>query len=178
MGFIVTGGNKDPRLSPMRIKSVGGGGGGGSFSSSPFIFYDQTFTYTGSSAVRTFFRFDNFVNGTLNNISKQPDSGGIGSETVSSLPEQFYDSVAAGGGNLWAVRRVAQIEASGSTVLFAATGDNALGIWFNASTAREWKLNRPAAGTSLNTSTFELALAADTTTILARANITLVYVRV
>jgi len=154
---------------------------GGSFYRDPFLFYDQTLTYTGTTSLRKTLEFHVGGGAPPNfraRIWTQLDGGSsatgpLGQGGVEGVDDQFY--VDGDGGNDWSVRRVSD---DGPDTVTEPGGT--MGDWYNSGTHRKWLLPKPAVNltTVENTSTYELAYTADTTTILARATVKLIYNRV
>jgi len=182
MPFAISKGRIDPQSSPMIRKPVGGGGGG-SFYLAPFTLYDQEFRYDGSSPQRVAFDFNTWsaVGGKLQSAGTDGTDNAI---DVTTMPQQFVDpATSTATTNAWSVRRSFwNNEFTGGQQIVAPPGltvDNSdIGVWWPANTRRRWYIGKPASGnTYVNISTYQLALTADTSTILAEAVITLIYAR-
>jgi len=141
--------------------------GGDSFYSSPFILYDQTISYTGSTS--TVQRVE-FYNGTSS--LRQIDDGGTNDVEITTSPIQFHADNPAGipAGVYVRLKEIV----SGDFDFFG----NPLGVgtWHEISTVRWWGVDRPASGTVTAVGKFELA--ESDLVVKARATITVKYTRV
>ena len=144
------------------------------FSSDGFTVSDVTIEYVGNVSSRVNLRWNTGSSPEL--TSQDLANGTVSPATISLDPVfVFHDGVAL---NDWSIRRVVELDDSDAMSNNpAGSGPGTLGVWFDATTAREWRLNRPASGTVSNTSIYELADTADTDTVKARCKVTLSYTR-
>lgn len=146
----------------------------GSFSNPPFVLRDQVLESTNFPNFQVLLRWrmgSNPLDGTLSWSGPAGDSD----IPITTLPLQFWDGlpVPPNPPNGFAVRRSVDLGPDNITL-----GDlAALGTWFPDG-IHEAFLQTAAFGTTVeNTSTYEMAFFADVSTVLARANITLRYIR-
>ncbi len=148
--------------------------GAGSFFSPPFVLYDQVLESTNAGAFQIFVRWRTGSNPTDGTVSWRGPAGD-GDIPIATLPLQWWDGlpVPPNPPNGSSVRRTVDLGPDPITL-----GDLiALGTWFGDGTRDAWLELGPSPSTKTNTSTYEMALTADESTVLARANITLRMIR-
>ncbi|KKN49736.1 hypothetical protein LCGC14_0639860 [marine sediment metagenome] len=149
---------------------VGAAGGGGSFFSSPFVLYDNIYHHIGAVSSVNGVNFNGFSVGILRTIP----TGSFDWVDVPDLPLQYFEGLPVPPvGPDWSVREESNI--SGIPWLFKP---QVLGVWHRLSSPGVWSIGKPAASTTVErTSVFELSLTADTSDVLARATLQVIYER-
>ncbi len=144
-----------------------------SFSTSPIVLRDNDILYVGSASVRCAVKFESIGAQLLQIIS-----GSIGGEEqVPGLPLQWNETTPVNppeGVGFWGVRVVEDL---GPQPLQETAG-SPIGTWLQLNTSRRYSIFRPAAGTVVNTSVYQLTVFLDLADIHALARIKLTYERV
>lgn len=155
-----------PLFSPSGI--------GGSFFSSPFVLYDALYSYDGSNAVRQSIVWT-VGSGQLETIVS-PD---LAQTPITSIPLQYHENLPIPPGTIpggTITLSVRNIDDQGPEPFSFAAAP--VGTWVTLVTTRQWQIARPSPGqTVFNVSVYEMSLTADTSTVLARATITIRYIR-
>ena len=160
---ILTGGNIPRALTPLRIQSVGGGLG--SFSIFPVILRDQTFTYNGFVPTGAGHRYRPSTSTLLK-------FGGADLVSVDTTPLQYHDNRPATSTG-YSVRHTAIFDSNVTAFVFDFP---TIDVWRALSTDRAFDMARPVFGVlEAFTATIEIALTADLTDILARADIRFIW---
>lgn len=139
----------------------------GSFFTAPLRIVDQEHHATGSTAMDIDFRFYTTGSSPANQLQQKNEDN-----TVTAVPNQSQWKTDTNGTPAYSIRHTT-LTGDGSPVFDFPTID----VWASMANPATFGMNRPAAGSTHITFTVEIAETADTTTVLARATLTLRYTR-
>lgn len=166
--FILSGGNIDPKVTPIHVP---GGDPGGSFFSPPFVLYDAFYQIAFLAGHQPWFGFTP----SLGELQLREADGVI--RPITSVPLQWFEDIPTPPvTDFYSARRILDL---GPDPWNGPGPVPDLGVWapMGVSSVVFSMLSFAGGSQREATTTFEMALTSDTSTVLARATIHFLWTR-